>query len=146
MVSLLKKLAFIFKSTNTFLAPRSLGLWLFLFFVGCTSGNCRQNRIEEAPKNPSAEISGEVLGSAKDRVRVYKSDGSKFCTAGKKISLEEMKKDLKEIKVFSMNKRNDGLMRTSVCGQNIGDANTYEINQSDLAAAIKAGFSEWTFN
>ena len=122
-------------------------LWGLIFVVGCSSGNCRQNRKADDPRTLDAgKTSEQAQDTAKDHVRVYKPDGSLQCNQGKKISLEAMKKDLKTIQVLSMSRKSDGFMRTQVCGQETGFANVYEIRQKDLADALKAGFSEWTYN
>jgi hypothetical protein len=65
---------------------------------------------------------------------------------GKKISLEEMQKELKGIEVFSKTNQNDGLMRIQVCGAPTGDSNVFEIKQEDLEKALKLGFKQWTLN
>ncbi|MNL53665.1 hypothetical protein D3C87_1769290 [compost metagenome] len=56
-----------------------------------------------------------------------------------------MEKDLKGIKTYSSINKNDGMMRIQVCGSPTGNSNIYEIDRKDLAAALKAGFKEWTF-
>ncbi len=84
--------------------------------------------------------------SAKDlsqRVYVYKADGSLQCGQGKKIELNEMKKQLDSIEVFSADNKHDGLMRVQMCGQPTGNCNVYEVKASDLDLAIKLGFKKW---
>lgn len=93
--------------------------------------------------------SEKTSSQAKDltqRVFVYKADGSLQCGQGKKISLDDMKKDLKDIKVYSSENKSDGMMRIQVCGAPTGMANVYEIDQKDLAAALKLGFKKWMNN
>ena len=81
----------------------------------------------------------------KDRVRVYKNDGSLQCGMGSSISLDDMQKDLKSVKVYSSSNKPDGLMHIQMCGSPTGRCNIYEIDRSNLEAAKKLGFSEWTY-
>ena len=57
-----------------------------------------------------------------------------------------MQKQLGDIQVHKSYNQNDGMMRIQVCGAATGNSNIYEIDRKDLAAAIKAGFKEWTVN
>ena len=82
--------------------------------------------------------------SSIDHVKVYKADGTLQCGQGKKISISDMQKDLKDIKVYSSENKNDGMMRIQLCGSPTGNANVYEIDRKDLEAALKLGFKEWT--
>jgi hypothetical protein len=93
-------------------------------------------------KMPNGAKSSNQAGQL--RVKVYKADGSLQCGMGKKITLEDMEKELKGIQVFSRSNQNDGLMRIQVCGAPTGQSNVYEISRSDLEKALKAGFKEWT--
>lgn len=122
----------------------------FLVLTACTSGNCR-SQIEaekraEAAKNPNQKVPDVTMpGKPSERVEVFKYDGSLQCGMGKPVSLEQMQKDLKEIKVFSSKKKADGMMYTSNCGGGTGQANVFEIDKKDLEAAKKLGFKLWTF-
>lgn len=78
-------------------------------------------------------------------VRVYRYDGTLQCGMGKRIPIEDMQKDLKDIPVISANHLNDGLMRIQLCGSPTGDANVYEIEEAHLEKAKSFGFREWTF-
>lgn len=82
--------------------------------------------------------------SSTDKVKVFKADGTLQCGQGKKIDISEMQKDLKGIKVYSSENKNDGMMRIQLCGTATGNSNVYEIDRKDLEAALKAGFKEWT--
>ena len=79
------------------------------------------------------------------KVWVYKYDGSLQCGMGEPATLESMQDQLGQITVFAAEKRNDGMMRTQVCGSNTGEANVYLINQAELEKAKELGFEEWTF-
>ena len=74
-------------------------------------------------------------------VLVYKADGSLQCGAARGLSLDEMeKKDLSGIKVFSKDKRTDGLMHIQVCGSPTGMINVFEISIDALKEAELRGF------
>ena len=75
-------------------------------------------------------------------VFVVKSDNSKQCESGSGITLEAMAKELKDIKVYSKSKQDDGKMYAAVCGGKTGRLNMFEISQKDLPAAQKLGFTE----
>lgn len=79
------------------------------------------------------------------KVLVFKYDGTKQCAQGVEISLDVMSKQLQNIKILSMSKRNDGMIRVQVCGAATGHANVYEIEQKELEKAKSYGFSEWKF-
>lgn len=120
-----------------------------LFLLGaCTHGNCKTQKADKSI-GTSVTKAGEdmpVAPSSKvERVKVYKEDGSRQCGQGKAVSVAEMQKQLKNIKVYSMENKNDGLIRIQVCGAPTGNSNVYEIDRKYLEAALKAGFKEWTF-
>jgi hypothetical protein len=119
---------------------KHLGIAGFLVLIGCAQGNCRSQKLD------SVEPTGTTLALLSQRIRVYKYDGSKQCGMGKAVSLDEMKKQLGDIAVFSQMNMADNLMRTQVCGNDTGRANVYEIDQSRLEDAKKKGFKEWTFD
>jgi len=118
-------------------------LWKSVFFatlcvvISCTSTHCRNKEFE-------------TLESQKEKktktVKVYRYDGTLQCGMGKRIALEEMQKDLKEIPVISSAHLNDGLMRIQLCGSPTGDANVFEIEEGHLEKAKTLGFREWTFS
>ena len=109
-----------------------------LSLVACSHANCGAQRTEKK--------SGVAMdkSSSSDRVKVFKADGSLQCGQGKKIALADMQNDLKDIKVYSAENKNDGLMHIQLCGTPTGNANVYEIDRKDLDAALKLGFKEWT--
>lgn len=116
--------------------------------VACANKNCREARKEEASagsRNLTKEKDPMSKTSLADRVRVYKADGSLQCGQGVQIALATMEKQLGGIKVHRSFNKNDGMMRTQVCGAATGNSNVYEIDRKDLPAAQKAGFKEWTF-
>ncbi|MGZ3769485.1 MAG: hypothetical protein ACXVCR_05045, partial [Bdellovibrio sp.] len=113
-------------------------------------GNCKtQNADKSIGTSVTVSKTGEdmpVAPSSKlDRVKVYKEDGSLQCGQGKAIPAADMQKQLKNIKVYSSENKNDGMIRIQVCGAPTGNSNVYEIDRKDLPAALKAGFKEWTF-
>ena len=121
-------------------------LFLISFFVmGCQNTPCRNVKTQDGAARSTG--SGVATAGVKTlKIKVFKADGSLQCGMGKKISLDEMQKELKGIQVFNKYNQNDGLMRIQVCGSPTGDANIYEINQEDLEKALKLGFKQWTFN
>jgi len=120
-------------------------LSLISVLAACANHPCK---IEE--RNDIAMTGNEKVSSDKkdltQRVFVYKADGSKQCDQGKKIDLNAMKKELQKIEVFSAENKHDGMMRIQVCGAPTGYNNVYEINLSDLEAALKLGFKKWIRN
>lgn len=113
--------------------------FLVMLTLGCSSTNCRLQEAENMKKSVEKVA---VVPS----VRVYKYDGSLQCGMGKSIPLEEMKADLKNLKIISAAHKNDGLMRIQLCGSPTGNANVYEISKDDLEKALALGFREWTFD
>jgi hypothetical protein len=96
------------------------------------------------PQAQSKEESDQQIPN-EDKVWVYKYDGSLQCGMGDVISLEKMKEEFEGIKVYSKEKRSDGLMRIQVCGSPTGQANLYEIKKTDLDKATEKGFQLWTY-
>lgn len=130
---------------------KKLSLFLIaLSLMGCANKNCRQAREDASAGTPPVAVSKEKDPMSKtalaDRVKVHKADGSLQCGQGKAISLAEMQQQLGNIQVHKSFNQNDGMMRIQVCGAATGNSNIYEIDRKDLAAAIKAGFKEWTIN
>ncbi len=117
------------------------------FNVGCVTGNCRS--VKEAQKTPE-QIQREALAPAntnsKTRILVYKYDGTLQCGMGKQIGLDEMKAQLKGVNIFSAENKSDNLMHVQACGTPTGRANVFEIDNSQIETAKKAGFQEWTFD
>ncbi len=108
-------------------------LALLFFLFGCASGHCGRD--------------GEVvkMSSLKEKIFVYKYDSSKQCEEKKGVDLNDMAKELSDIKIFSMTKKNDNQIRVQVCGALTGHANVYEIKAKDLIKAKALGFKKWTF-
>lgn len=119
-----------------------------LLFVSCTSGNCRSQR-ESSVTNSSAKTESSkaapASASAPSRIKVFKYDGGLQCGQGKAIPVAEMQKELSGITVYSAENKADNLMHIQACGTPTGRANVYEIDRSQLSAAQKKGFKEWTF-
>lgn len=117
--------------------------------LGCTTGHCRkaQTPVDASVNTASGSLGGANKASASqaDRVIVFKYDGSLQCNMGTPVSLEEMRKELKGIPVYSAEKKSDGQMHIQVCGSVTGQTNTYEISRKDLKTAEKRGFKEWSF-
>jgi hypothetical protein len=108
----------------------------FLLTTGCTSTHCRVKEIEQlqAKQDPKPKT-----------VHVYRYDGTLQCGMGKRIPIEEMQKELKDIPILSSAHLNDGLMRIQLCGSPTGDANVFQIEEVHLEKAKGLGFREWTF-
>jgi len=98
--------------------------------------------IESAAGKPVVS-KGTSITPKETTVLVYKADGSLQCGAAKGLSAEEMGKQLGPIKIFSREKKPDGLMHIQVCGSPTGMINVYEISASDLTAAEKLGFKRF---
>jgi hypothetical protein len=117
-----------------------LVLAVALLACGCTTRHCREQNPEIASKTKWVEP--PAPGAVKDRVLVYKPDGSLQCNRGQAISTEVMAKELKGIEIFSMDNRSDGMMRVQVCGAATGRINVYEIAVKDYEKAVAMGFKE----
>lgn len=120
---------------------KSLLCILALFVVACSTGHCRRNSkevLKQIDAKPPAGYEEENLGS----VIISKHDGGLQCGVKPGLSLEAMaENELKNIKVLSSEKKNDGLMRIQSCGAKTGMLNTYRIRHQDLRKAQKAGFT-----
>ncbi len=117
-------------------------LLMSLSVMACQSGNCRSNRTESEAKS----VDAQVTKSPQNRIKVYKYDGTLQCGMGKAVPSTEMQKELNGIMVYSVENKNDGLMRVQVCGAPTGKANIFEIDKASLEKAKSYGFKEWTFN
>lgn len=131
---------------------RTLKLFSLLFACtvlgACSTPHCR--RAPEEPKTQELVTPEQVVGPAAPanptgKVFVFKYDGSQQCGMGKKIPLDVMAKQLKNIKIYSKANKNDGMMHIQVCGSITGFANVYEIDAKDLPAAEKLGFKKWDY-
>ncbi len=106
---------------------------LSLLLFGCASGHC----------GPDGRA--RSLDISKQKVFIYKYDGSKQCEKKTGMSIDEMKAELLGIKIFSMSKKSDGQIRVQVCGALTGKANVYEVSRKDLLKAEALGFKKWNF-
>lgn len=88
-----------------------------------------------AAAKPSANKDSTVL--------IYKADGSLQCGTARGVSVDEMEKQLAGIKIYSREKRPDGLMHIQVCGSPTGMINVYEIELGELLKAEKLGFKRF---
>lgn len=116
---------------------------LFSAMMACSSHPCK---IEE--RTDIVMTGNEKVSTAKkdltQRTFVYKADGSLQCGQGEKIDLASMRKELGSIEVYSSENKHDGMMRIQVCGAPTGYSHVFEINKTDLEAALKLGFKKWT--
>lgn len=116
---------------------------LFSAMVACSGHPCK---IEE--RTDIVMTGNEKVSTAKkdltQRAFIYKADGSLQCGQGEKIEIASMRKDLGNIEVYSSETKHDGMMRIQVCGAPTGHSHVFEINKSDLDAALKLGFKRWT--
>jgi len=97
------------------------------------------------PVTAPAVAEGVKLAPKSGTVLVFKYDGSRQCGEGNVLPIDVMAKDLGSIKIFNRSTRNDGMMRTQVCGAGTGQAHVFEIAAGDLEKAISNGFKQWTF-
>lgn len=127
-----------------------------LTLSACQNRPCRELRQPElasaqvpAPKptpqaSPAAKGGTVTVTAPKEgTVLVYKADGSLQCQQAKGMSAPEMEKQLAGIKVYSRDKRPDGLMHIQVCGSPTGMINVFEIDASNLAKAEAKGFKRF---
>jgi hypothetical protein len=104
----------------------------------CSTKPCREVNMTGVPESIQAT-------SESKNVLVYKYDGTRQCGEGQEITLDAMSRQLRDIKIISMSKKYDGMMRIQVCGSPTGHANVYEILEKDLAKAKSYGFQPWKF-
>jgi hypothetical protein len=141
------------------LKPKSTVLFLSLVSLllsSCSNMPCRAvssdviNQPKEAllsvpeRRDTASADPKKAIQALSNSIFVFKYNGEKQCGLGEIVSLEKMERELRDIKVFSRSVKNDGLMRTAVCGANTGSANVYEIATSDLKKAEGFGFKPWT--
>ncbi|MEK6627982.1 MAG: hypothetical protein AABY53_05100 [Bdellovibrionota bacterium] len=117
-------------------------LTLISVLTACSSHSCKIEERTDIVMTGKEKVSSDKKDLTK-RVFVYKPDGSKQCESSGKIDLATMKKQLGKIEVFSSENKHDGMMRTQVCGAPTGFNNVFEINTSDMDAAVKLGFKKW---
>lgn len=115
---------------------------VILFFASCSHQPCKIEERAEASVTPNQKTSSQKKDLSA-RVFVYKPDGTLQCGQGSRTTVEDMKKELGAIQVFSSENKSDGMMRIQVCGAPTGMCNVYEIDQKDLEAALKLGFKKW---
>lgn len=113
-----------------------LALSVVFVVMGCSSTHCRMKEFQALESQKEKKVK---------TVKIYRYDGTLQCGMGKRISIDDMQKELKEIPVLSSAHLNDGLMRIQLCGSPTGDANVYEIEETHLEKAKALGFREWTF-
>lgn len=130
-----------------------LALALLLTISSCSTRTCKPNEANAA-QSGSAVANQPVAGETKisptttmtnpiKKIKIYKPDGSIQCEQGTGVSPADMAKQLGDVKVFSSEKKHDGLIRTQVCGNATGNCNVFEINEADFAKAEKLGFKKW---
>ena len=121
---------------------KALFAFAFLLLGACATGHCR--KATPTPTVPTDEKAGDE-SDTKAHIFVAKPDGSLQCKKDKGVTLEKMKADLKGIEVFSMEKKQDGLMHIQLCGSPTGMHNLFEISAKDLPAAEKQKFKKWLY-
>lgn len=128
------------KITTTFLLS-----FAFIFLTACETTPCK--RVSDNTEvNVENHQPGSIQIPMEKKIKVFKPDGTKQCGQGEKISILEMEKQLKGIKVYQAYNKNDGQMRVQMCGAPTGNANVYEIDFEQLEAAQKNGFKEWIYD
>lgn len=116
---------------------------LLMMLVGCSTAQCRKPVQIQKDEAPAAN---EKLLAGPGRALVAKPDGSKQCQkadANASKSVETMKGELKDIKIYDMAKQQDTGMRPQVCGSATGLFNVFEIAEEDLKKALGLGFVRW---
>ena len=114
------------------------------FVMSCSTTNCGNQRRFNANKNEDQSKMTLDKGALNmKKIKVAKPDGTLQCSQGKLIPLDVMKKELKDINVFSSMNQNDGMMHIQVCGSMTGNYNVYEILEADLDKAQTFGFKFW---
>ncbi len=134
--------------------------------TACSSRPCREprapelDRTKKTPSTVGASVSDTPLAvSAQSplqnpvgqneartqpaRVRVYKPDGSRQCESAKGQAADIMERELAGIRVYSREKRKDGLMHIQVCGSPTGMVNLFEIDFGNLKQAEERGFKRF---
>lgn len=110
--------------------------------LSCSNGPCKiEDRMVK--KTDGDQVSMTAKKDLTTHVHIYKPDGSLQCGMGQKIDLVLMAKELENMRIFSSENKNDGLMRIQLCGQPTGSCNVYEISENDLDKALKLGFKKW---
>jgi hypothetical protein len=94
--------------------------------TACASGHCRGRK----------QLSEKHLFIAR-------AEGSKQCTAGSGETIDQMAEDLIDIKIFSKETRSDGKVHMALCGAPTGRIHVFEISETDRAAALSRGFTEY---
>jgi hypothetical protein len=117
-----------------------------LFLVCCSFGDGESIGSSSLLSPAAAEEKANPGPAREEFVWVYKYDGGLQCGMGQVISLEEMKKQFVDIRVYDQGKKSDGLMRIALCGSPTGQANRYQIHREDLDKAKQKGFELWTFD
>lgn len=133
-----------------------LALVVVNFLFSCSTRTCKPNETiqsNDAIAKVSAPVAGQTtispisnMTNQIKKIKVYKADGSVQCEQGTGAKVEEMQKQLGDIKVYSAENKHDGLIRIQVCGAPTGNCNVYEINEADFAKAEKLGFKKWKNN
>lgn len=111
-------------------------LLLSLYALGCAQGYC-YGRGDNAHSQKDVAIA-----TTGKRVFIYKADGSKQCSQTPGETAEDMADKLKDIKVYSKDKKSDGKMHITLCGSPTDKINIFEIDEANLSKAKALGFQE----
>lgn len=115
-----------------------------LTMAACSTKNCVNDRKFNGLKSEDGKMTRNAGELNMKKIKVAKPDGTLQCSQGKKIALDDMQKELKEIHVFSAAaSQNDGMMRIQVCGSPTGNHHVFEILETDLEKATSYGFKRW---
>lgn len=118
-----------------------------LFFLfSCQSTPCPRSSENKGSLSTEDHKPGSIQIPMDKKIKIFKPDGTRQCGQGTKISLLEMEKELKGIKVYQSYNKNDGQMRVQMCGAPTGNSNVYEIDVDNLELAKKQGFKEWIYD
>ena len=117
-------------------------LFLCLLLSACANKPCREP-TSPLGAAPIEKPSGKPAVNP-NRLWVAKPDGSAQCEENSGSGPEKMKVDLlKGIPVYDMSSKDDGLMRTQMCGNETGKHNVYLIDKKNLEKVKALGFKEW---
>ena len=108
---------------------------------GCANGHCRG--VATPPPASTAGTAGPKPASTEElflTVSVYKPDGSVQCSAKAGRSLDEMEKELADLRVTDRRKQSDGKIHASACNLATGMINVFVIPKTELERAIQRGF------
>ncbi len=113
-------------------------LCCFIWISACTTGQCKRDGTPVLTNDEIKTISEQEL--ANEIILIGKSDQSLQCGYNVGMTIEQMGKELVDIRIIKTEKRHDGLMRIQSCGAPTGMMNVYSIYRKDVKKAVKMGY------